>query len=257
MHENGKYQMIIFGIILLLVAAGCWFAARAQAERLRAIDAADTFTAQMLLELYNRVVPAVGGEALAQPCEVAGTIEADAPLTAPLSNSACVAYSYQVTREYEEDVTTTDEHGKTTTETQQRSETASNDERRVRFFVRDATGRVLIDPADAELDLVDSGTRFDPAQQTSFTRTRTLGQRHREQSLAIGTLVYILGCVVDGQGQPMIARSPKDHRQKFIISRRSERELAASAASAARNWYYGAGGAGALGLVLLVIGIVS
>ena len=45
MHENGKYQMIIFGIILLLVAAGCWFAARAQAERLRAIDAADTFTA--------------------------------------------------------------------------------------------------------------------------------------------------------------------------------------------------------------------
>ena len=76
----------------------------------------------MLLELYNRVVPALGGEALAQPCEVAGTIEADAPLTAPLSNSACVAYTYQVTREYEEDVTTTDSNGKATTETQQRSD---------------------------------------------------------------------------------------------------------------------------------------
>jgi hypothetical protein len=249
--------MIFFGIILLLVAAGCWFAARGQAGRLRAINAADTFTAQMLLELYNRVVPALGGEALDQPCEVAGTIESDAPLTAPLSNTACVAYTYQVTREYEEDVTTTDEHGKTTTETQQRSETASNDERRTRFFVRDATGRVLIDPADAELDLIDSGTRFDPAQQTTLTRTRTLGHRHQEQSLAVGTPVYILGCVVDGQGQPMIARSPKDHKQKFIISRRSERELAASAASAARYWYYGAAGAGALGLVLLVIGLVG
>ena len=248
--------MIIFGIILLLVAAGCWFAARGQVGRLRAINAADTFTAQMLLELYNRVVPALGGEALAQPCEVAGTIEADAPLIAPLSNTACVAYTYQVMREYEEDVTTTDSNGKTTTETQQRSETASSDERRTRFFVRDATGRVLIDPADAELDLIDSGTRFDPAQQTTLTRTRTLGHRHKEQSLAVGTPVYILGCVVDGQGQPMIARSPKDHKQKFIISRRSERELAASAASAARYWYYGAAGAGALGLVLLVIGIV-
>jgi hypothetical protein len=36
-----------------------------------------------------------------------------------------------------------------------------------------------------------------------------------------------------------------------------ERELAASAESAARYWYYGAGGAGLLGLVLLVIGIVN
>ena len=248
--------MIIFGIILLLVAAGCFFAARRQAGRLRAIDATDTFTAQMLLELYNRVIPALGGEALAQPCEVAGPIEADTPLTAPLSNSACVAYTYQVTREYEEDVATTDSHGKTTTETQQRSETVSKDERRTRFYVRDATGRVLIDPTDAELDLIDSGMRFDPAQRTANARTRTLGHRHQEQSLAVGTPVYILGCVVDGQGQPMIARSPKDHKQKFIISRRSERELAGAAASAARYWYYAAAGAGALGLVLLVIGIV-
>lgn len=54
----------------------------------------------------------------------------------------------------------------------------------------------------------------------------------------------------------MVARSPKDYKQKFFISRRSERELAGAAAGAARYWYYGAAGAGALGLVLLVIGIV-
>ena len=36
--------------------------------------ATDTFTAQVLLDLYNRFVLALGGEALAQPCEVAGTI---------------------------------------------------------------------------------------------------------------------------------------------------------------------------------------
>ena len=69
----------------------------------------------------------------------------------------------------------------------------------------------------------------------SRRRTRTLGHRYREQSLAVGSPVYILGCVVDGQGQPMIARSPKDRTQKFLISRRGERELAGAAASAARN----------------------
>jgi hypothetical protein len=68
MHKKMESTiMIIFGIILLLVAAGCFFAARGQAGRLHAIEAADTFTAQMLLELYNRVIPALGGEALAQP----------------------------------------------------------------------------------------------------------------------------------------------------------------------------------------------
>jgi hypothetical protein len=247
--------MIIFGIILLLISAGCFFAARGSSGRLRAIAAADTFTAQMLLDLYNRVIPALGGEALAQTCEVTGTIETDAPLSGPLSNGACVAYTYTVTREYEEDVTTTDSEGKTTTATQQRSETASNEDRRTRFYVRDATGRVLIDPEGAGIELADSGTRFDPAKRQTITRTRTLGHRHNEQSLAVGTQVYILGCVVDGNGQPMIARSPKDRGQEFIISRRGERELAGAAASAARNWYFATAGSGALGLVLMIISL--
>jgi hypothetical protein len=248
--------MIFFGIILLLVAAGCFFAARSQSGRLRSMNAVDTFTAQMLRDLYERVVPTLGAEALAQPCEVAGVIEADTPLTGPLSGGACVAYNHTVTREFEEDVTTTDEKGKTTTETRTRSETISTDERRAQFYVRDATGRVLIDPAEAELDLADSGERFDPEKNQSLARTRTLGHRHKEQSLAVGTQVYILGCVVGADGQPMIARGPKDRKQKFLISRRGERELANAAASAARWWYYATAGSGALGLVLLVVGLV-
>jgi len=72
--------MIFFSIVLLLISLGCFFAARGQAGPMRTIDAAGTFNAQMLLELYNRVVPAQGGAALAQPCEAAGTIEADEPL---------------------------------------------------------------------------------------------------------------------------------------------------------------------------------
>jgi hypothetical protein len=249
-------MMIIFSIILLIVSIGCFFAARGQAARLQAINAADTFTTKMLQELYTRVVSTLGGEALAQPCEVTGVIEADAPLTAPLSKTACVAYTYPSTREYEEEVTPTDDQGKRTTETHKRSDTESSEDRRARFYVRDETGRVLIDPDQAELDLVDSGTRFDPTRSAPQTRTRTLGHRHQEQSLKVGTQVYVLGCVVDGQGQPMIACSPKDRSQKFIVSRRGERELANAAASAARNLYYATAGSGVLGIMLLGLGLI-
>jgi hypothetical protein len=54
----------------------------------------------------------------------------------------------------------------------------------------------------------------------------------------------------------MIARSPRDHKQKFIVSRRSERELTSAAASAARWFYYAAGGTGTVGLVLLIMGMI-
>jgi hypothetical protein len=249
--------MIIFAVILLIVAGCCFFAARGRAARLRAIDATDTFTAQMLQELYKRVVSELGGEALAKQCEVEGVIEAEAPLTAPLSNTACVAYTRLVTREYEEDITSTDAAGKRTTETQRRSETVENDDRRVNFFVRDATGRVLINPEQAELDLAQTGNRFEPDQTAARARTRTIGHRYQESALAVGTRVYVLGCVVDGQGQPLIARNPHDEAQKFIVSRRGERELANATASAARNWYYASIGSGVLGLVLLILGLVQ
>lgn len=247
--------MIIVGIILLAVAAGCFFAARGQMGRARVMSATDTYTAQMLNDLYTRVAAAVGGDALAEQCEVEGVIECDAPLTAPLSGTMCVAYTHTVVREYEEQVTTTDQQGNKETRTQQGSETVENDSRQVPFWVRDATGRVLVSPEQAELDLVDTGDRYDAAAPTSGL-PRTLGHRHHEQALPVSTRVYVLGCAVDGQGQPMIGRNPRDGKQKFIISRRSERELMSAAESAARNFTYAAAGLAALGVILIVIWLV-
>jgi E3 Ubiquitin ligase len=247
--------MIFFGILFLAIAIGCFFAARGQSSQMRAMSAADTFSSQMLQELYDRVVPALGGESLAQVCEVVGVIEADVALSAPLSGQACVAYTRTVTREYEEDVASTDSDGKTTTTVARRSETVENNQQRVRFFVRDTTGRVLIDPEQAELDQIETINRFEAAQPKPGERTRTLGYRYQEQALPIGTQAYVLGCAVDGGDQPMIARSPRDLKQRFMISRRSERELTNAATGAAHKLYYAAGGAGTVGLVLLVLGL--
>ena len=137
-----------------------------------------------------------------------------------------------------------------------RSETVENNQQRVRFYVRDSTGRVLIDPEQADLDLMETTNRFEPAQPKPGERARTVGYRYQEQALPIGAQVYVLGCVVDGGGQPMIARSPRNAKQRFMISRRSERELTTAATSAAHKLYYAAGGAGAAGLVLLALGLM-
>jgi hypothetical protein len=221
------------------------------------MNAADTYTAQLLGEVYKKVADSVGADALAQPCEIAGSIECSTPLTAPISKNPCVAYSYTETREYEERVTSTDSNGKQATTVERRSEQLKSDDRRVNFYVRDATGRTLVLPEGAELDLADSGSRFDAVQQPWSGLTRTLGQRHSEQSLAPGTQVYILGCAVDHQGVPAIARHPTNTSQPFLVSRKSERELADSAAAWSRNMNYAAAAAAVLGLILAILGLLA
>lgn len=245
--------MIFFGFILLAVAVGCYFGGRSQAGKLRTLSATDTYSAQMAQDLFSQVVPTLGAEALAQACEVAGVIEAEQPLAGPLSGAPCVAYSLQVSREYEADVTTADSNGVKKTTTERRSDTVESREQRARFFVRDATGRVQIDPEAAELDLADAIDRTDvpPAHAPA----RTLGYRRVERNLPVGTQVYILGTIVANAGAPVIARDPRG-KHKFMISRRSEQELISDAASAARWFYYVAGGAGGVGVVLLFVGLI-
>jgi hypothetical protein len=247
--------MIFVGILLLIVAVICFFWARSQAGQLQAMNAADTYTAQMVGELHGRVVTALGANALAQICDIEGVIECDAPLLAPVSGTPCVAYTHCVTREYEEDVTATNAQGKTETRTERRSETLQNEERRVSFWLRDDTGRTLVTPESADLDLLATGNRFDPVPPSGNGRTRTLGQRAVESALPVGAKVYVLGCVVDHQGRPAIARSPRDAKQRFMISRKSERELAQSAAAWARGLRYVAAGSGLGGLILLLMSL--
>lgn len=249
--------MVFGGIILLIIATICFFVARSNAGSLQAMNAAETYTARLLGEVHRKIADSLGADALAQPCEVEGVIECDTPLTGPVSGQPCVAYSYSQSREYEERVTSTDADGKRETKVERRSESLKTEDRRANFFVRDDTGRTLVLPEGADLDLVESGSRFDAVQQPWTGATRTLGQRHSERSLAPGTRVYVLGTAVDHAGAPAIARHPSDHKQRFLVSRKSERELAQSAAGWARNMYYAAAGSGALGVVLLLWGMIG
>src|SRR5262245_36022557 len=119
--------MWIFGILLLIVAASCYFIARSQSGKLQAMNATDTYSAQELRALHSQITSSLGADALAQACELEGVIECDTPLTTLLSRTACVAYTRTVTREYEEDVTETDQDGKTQTYTRRGGETVESE----------------------------------------------------------------------------------------------------------------------------------
>lgn len=244
--------MLFIGIILLVGAIITFFIARNQSGRLHAMNAADTYTAQTLEEVYKNVTTQLGSDAMAQACEIEGIIECDEPLTGPLSGQACVAYTRTMTREYEVEVTEEDSDGKRTTRMDRRSETVESEDRRVNFWVRDATGRVLVNPDGAELDLVETTNEYEDAPSGN-RRSRTLGYRRVEQALLPGTKVYILGCAVDFMGQLLVTKHPKDSKQLFFVSRKSERELAKSAAGWSRNMYYATVGMGVLGVILMIV----
>ncbi len=249
---------IIVGVILLVLAVILFFVGRAQMAKSTSMAATETSTAQLVHTIHSRVVGSLGSEALAERCEVKGIIECDEPLHSPLSEAPCVAFRYTIRREYEETITETDAEGNRTTSTRSGSETVESQDKRARFWVRDDTGRVLVDPAGADLDLQKSGERYESAEEDSSggRGRQTLGYTHNEHSLKVGSPVYVLGFAVDFQGQPMVARHPGGKKEKFLISWRGEQELIQSAEGGSRNATIAAGVFGVAGVVLLVLACV-
>jgi E3 Ubiquitin ligase len=245
---------IVFGVILLIIALIFLSVARGERGKLTAISAADTLDSKSLADLHERVTTTLGTDVFAQVVEVVGTIECDAPLTSPVGSKPCVSYTYTLTREYEEDVTETDAQGKQTSSVQKKSETLQSETKQVEFWVRDATGRVRVVPDGAEVDLSESNERFESAYAAGG-KTRTIGRRHRETLLPVGVQVFILGTAVDRAGSPAITKSPKEG--KFLISRKSERELTQDAAGSAKGYTIATAVCGVGGLLAILIGLVS
>lgn len=243
-----------FGGFLLVIALICFFIARGERGKLAVISATDTLDSKSLADLHERVTTTLGTDVFAQVVEVVGTIECDTPLSSPVGGRPCVSYTYTLTREYEEDVTETDAQGKQTTSVQKRSETLQSETKQSEFWVRDATGRVRVVPEGAEIDQSESNERFEPAYAAGG-RTRTIGRKHRETLLPVGAQVFILGTAVDRAGSPAITKSPKDG--KFLISRKSERELTQDAAGSAKGYMIAAAACGGGGLLAILIGLLA
>lgn len=248
--------MQIIGSILIILAVIFFFVARGQKARAGQLAGTDTYDAATLHKLHERIAGSVGADALAEQCEVAGIVEADTPLQGKLSGKAVVWYTATVTREYEEQVTRRNAEGKTETTVERGSETVESHSDKILFYVRDASGRVHVDPDGAAIDLIETHNSLTQPEEKRVGKRRTTGIRSIERALPVGTQVFVHGCAVDRGGAVIIARNPRQRGEKFIVSRRSERELLRSASDTARNLLIAAGACGGIGALLAIWGFL-
>jgi hypothetical protein len=239
--------VIVAGVILLLVAVAAFFFVRSRRKRLAAIASTETVPCNALVA--------------DQACEVVGQAKAgpDGPLTGPASGKPCVWYRQTVTQHWEEWERDSDGDMRR----QSRSNVVSDESSTELFTLRDAAGEVLVNPEGATID--------DPVKSHDVRTDRTalpgrdmvdkvlsvLDSRSDEEIeveewiIPAGETLYVRGNPVQVE-LGLVMNDPRDGH--FLISTRSEQELAGSA----KTWATVATVAGALaalgGIVLIVAG---
>lgn len=244
------------GILLAIIAIACVVVALNLDRRVLAMRGTGTLSTSEVERLHR-----AGERGLR--CEIAGVVECDSPLTAPLSNTICVAYSHQVVQHVETGVYSDfeDAHNRRGLDGWSRNreytQVQSPNDRRVRFHVRDASGRLLIDPAWALIDMKRTSERYESITSGVDTaRPETVGAWNTEDALPLGSPVYVLGYLGEVYGEAALICHPASNEHPFVISHRSERELVRSVATRSNLLYLGAGVGTVLGGILIWLAYV-
>lgn len=242
--------LIIGGVGLLLVccAVGCFAAALWADRRLMVMRSAETISAADTGRLHRAGVRG-------QRCEVTGTIECDNPMSAPLSGTLCVAYTHQSVKRVQGGVYSDLQDGGKYNHDY--TEIDPSRERRTRFYVRDASGRVLIDPAWASIEMPRTKEQYDSTTSGADSqRAETVGAWQIEEALSLGQQVYVLGYLGEFAGEPALVCHPSDRSEPFLISHRSERELARTATTRSNAFYLAGGATGVLGVLGVLLAVL-
>jgi hypothetical protein len=259
--------MVVGGIVLVAVAVGALVWSRITKNRLDAMAGAETVGCADLASLRDAAAEAAGPGAFNYVCEVTGDTEPGEGglLNSELSKTECVWHRHIVRRKYES--VTTDAQGRRQRST--RTETVAELSSSAPFHLRDASGRVLVDPAGADPDRPEQVVnRFEPRPPGSGAfdvslfgislsgngRDSTLGYEYEEWVVRPGRRLYVLGEASDRSGRLVVGKPSKG---PYVVSTRSEEELAGNARTQQRLAAIGAAVAGVAGVVLLVAGLIA
>jgi len=249
----------IVGIIIIAAGVACIFMKKSAQKKLIALNLTDTYTAAKLAELQKTISEQMGAGSFCQLAEVKGSIECPEPLTAELSKEKCLYYKSKVEIEYEENYYYENPQTKRRElKTRRTSETITSVERGVDFYVKDPTGRVLIDPTGSEIDLIKSVDRFEPVKNVNYSNgflsfggfsfsvgssysnygregRKILGYKFSEYIFPLKQNVFVIGEASDSMGELKISK-PSDNEGIFIVSNKSEEQLTKEAKSSAQTF---------------------
>ena len=263
--------LIGLGCLLLIAGAAAWIGHHGLQRTRADMSEAKARTVKELTEMAAAETRPVGGETFRLYCEVNGIGGCVEPVRSKIKNEPCLCYLTTVSREYEEH----DDQGSRT-----RTDRVYADRRHAAFWVQDGTGRISVDASGAEVDMVgvfedyirskDVGGELTVGGITiggkltvgGFTWTvhtpsdvKTLGYWVRERVLPAGRRLYILGEVTDAGGTLHVA-APSEPDRHFIVSLRTEQELAEEISAKAKFAKAGAVVLAALGVFCILGGLV-
>ncbi|PDW04781.1 GIDE domain-containing protein [Candidatus Viridilinea mediisalina] len=224
--------LIIFGLVLFVIAGVAVAVAWRREGKVLAMRDAPTLSTAELLDRHRTGM--TGFSQLGEAVEVVGTIECEHPLAAPFSETICVAYRYRVNESTDQRLPTPDGGS-------QRDFAFSgldDYERHVpRFYVRDASGRIAIDPKGATFDLIEKVARYEAYTGLAGSERQIWRE---EYVLPLGNRVYVLGYLLSDQDEAIIGRHPLEKDRHFLISHRDEDSLSSKVRTQAYMLYGGA-----------------
>lgn len=258
----------ITGSVLLIVSVILQIVRHFQQKKLGVMQSTETATVAMLTSLADSMTEGVGKGNLRYHTEVKGKVVCDEPLTSELTGTACVYYRMSVERQFEERYTDRDSSGRPVQKTRRRTETIASNIRSVPFQVDDGSGRITVNPEDAEVIAGKVLSRFEPGANPGMgsfrlgsfsfdfslagSASNTLGYLFEESLIPLDAPLYVLGEAADPNGRLEIRR-PEDGG-KFIVSVKSEEELQRQARAKMRGLLIAALITGVLGIILLLVG---
>ncbi|MFN9607455.1 MAG: E3 ubiquitin ligase family protein [Pseudanabaena sp.] len=262
--------MAIFGGILIVIGIILFFVQKNYSAKLQSIRSATSSTVAELQRIASEIAGEIGSGNLREYVKVRGMIRSDRPLISELKQSPCVYYSMKVVREYEEQYTVRDSDGKSRTEIRRGSETVSSNMQSIPFRLVDSSGELIVNPDGGKIETVQildefrsentNGTSisfggFTLVLDTGRGGRRTIGYRYTESIFPCDSEVLVI-CKAADEGGKLTLRKPIQSDKKFIISLKSEEELAKSTANAAQSFFYGMIGSLSAGLILVILGLI-
>ncbi|MGH8674720.1 MAG: GIDE domain-containing protein, partial [Burkholderiales bacterium] len=194
--------------------------------------------------------------------EMKGVAECERPLRSRLAEATCVHYEWTIEEQWRrtETQTVTDSDGKSRSKTNTSSgwtNVGSGGESVASFYVKDATGAILVHPQGADMDpqvvfnrtcSPDDAVYHDKGPASGIADS-THRRRFTEKAIRLHGPVYIVGKAREREDVVAAEIAQDEHAPLFLISGRTERDVQASYFLRAALWSAG-------GLALLIAGLI-
>jgi hypothetical protein len=267
--------LLITGAVIAIVGLFLWIAKGKKEGKSALLSVTETSKISEINENFESMRSSMGNGNFTHFCEIKGVAHSDSPLTSELAKKQVVYYSSKVTHEYERLEEKKDSQGKITKNWVKKSDVVSDNTNWAQGFgVKDETGFILIDPAKAELHAVQIHSNFEKGDPTGDAvikfnlggikfgigdktpDKRTIGYRYTETAIPMNQDLYVLGDANDREGRLQVSK-PKESRYPFIVSTKSETELAGDLGSSIKGLKIGAIVCLAVGAGLAVYGLIA